>query len=230
MSDLWVPPQDPDPAAVPQEYPPVAQTPGDAVAARLAALGAQAREATASLFDQAGITIAKTLMTISRGLRVEGSLLVTGDLELPNGSIRAENLESPVWIDGAAAGLVYGSVGSSWATYTTLSFTLPEWATQAVVTGIGVVQAQDTITGGLAYLDARIALGLLSPSASYSDFITLPVTTGASVALSSGTPAHTARLTGAAGSVTAAVQLRASHPTAYTSTSVAIAATVMATR
>ncbi|MEN1977065.1 hypothetical protein, partial [Cellulomonas olei] len=61
-------------------------------------------------------------------------------------------------------------------------------------------------------------------------YITLPVTTGASVALSSGTPAHTARLSGVSGTVTAAVQLRASHPPAYTSTSVAIAATVMATR
>lgn len=70
MSGEWTP--------SPQQYPATPQTSSDATASALARIARQAREATASLFSQAGITIAEALMTVSRALRVEGSLTSTG--------------------------------------------------------------------------------------------------------------------------------------------------------
>ncbi len=155
---------------------------------------------------------------------------IISDLEAKDAQI-LDLLATQVATDGGSTGLAFSSIGATWGTYTTRAFTAPTWATHVVITGIGVVQAQDTITGGLAFLDARVALGIGSAGLTISDAITLPVTVGASVALSSGTPAHTATIPIVGGAtVTCGVQLRASHPTAYTSASVSIAATVTFTR
>lgn len=69
---------DPSPAPTAQNFPAAPTSAAGAAASAIAELGRQAREAASGLFAQAGIRIERALMTISRGLRVEGDLESTG--------------------------------------------------------------------------------------------------------------------------------------------------------
>ena len=75
MSDMWSPPSA-------QEYP---ASESDGIKKLIGAVqrtAQTAHEATKSLLRSAGITVAETLMTISRGLRVEGDFESTGNASI----------------------------------------------------------------------------------------------------------------------------------------------------
>jgi len=114
---------------------------------------------------------------------------------------------------GQEAGLVGTSMIAGWQNTASDSIAVPDWATTATVISIGTINALDTTSGGLAYLDVRMAI-----AGSTSSEITLPVTVGVSTAQSSGSLPKVNVLTVVPGSsISVALQVRPSNPAAYTS-------------
>ena len=117
------------------------------------------------------------------------------------------------------------SMVAGWNNVCTSTFTIPAWASKAVVMSVGTFYALDTISGGLAFLDLR-----LSTAGTAGQDITLPVTVGASVAESSGAVAQVQLNTGGAGaSVSVVLQARPSNPAAYTSWKSSVSSVVIYT-
>ncbi|RYV50635.1 hypothetical protein [Pengzhenrongella frigida] len=97
---------------------------------------------------------------------------------------------------------------------------------EAVITTICAVSANDTTTAGVAYLEARARAG-----SSLGQSTILGVTAGASVYVSGGTVAYTEVLALAGGAtVTAGLQLRASNGAAYMSWKAQASTSVVWTR
>lgn len=128
-------------------------------------------------------------------IRIIGSLIVTGDLSVPNGSIDNAALASPVTAGIAAPGWANGWSGSAtWADKAATSIAVPAGFSRALVIAVASV----TTTGSLIRYDIRARIG---GSAGVELQNLVNGTDSSSVA-------HTAHLTGlAGGAITLAAQV-----------------------
>jgi hypothetical protein len=128
-------------------------------------------------------------------IRIIGSLIVTGDLSVPNGSIDNAALANPVTAGVAAPGWANGwSGGASWADKAATSIAVPAGFSQALVIAVASV----TTTGSLIRYDIRARIGG-SVGVELQNLVD---------GTDSSSVAHTAHLTGlAGGAITLAAQV-----------------------
>lgn len=106
---------------------------------RLTDLSRRVNDVSGSILRSAGIAVTETLMTITRGLRVEGTLDVTGDavfsgdLAVPNGSITNDALANPVVVATFRASSSAFAVGTAYTTVVSQAITVPEGFTKCAV-------------------------------------------------------------------------------------------------
>lgn len=197
---------------------------------RIVDQGQRLNDLTGSILRSAGIAVSDVLMTISRGLRVEGTFTSTGtanvggqlnvtgdavfsgDLAVPNGSITNAALQSPVAFDSDKAITPGTSMNllTTEQTFCTISFAVPSGYTRAFVQGqgsVGLVNPTTSVASaaGRVYIDhpnADPAFGARrwQSAAAGSDLAVFPVHAG-DFAVSGG-DVITVRLTVQAGPVT----------------------------
>lgn len=133
---------------------------------RLGDLSRRINDVSGSILRSAGIAVTQTLMTITRGLRVEGTLDVTGDavfsgdLAVPNGSITNDALANPVAPQEFGASAVgWSAPASTWTTVASASLTVPVGFTRAIVYAIGWWRIGVETTTVTAYLNGRVVVG-----------------------------------------------------------------------
>lgn len=134
-------------------------------------------------------------------------------------------IASQVSADGQSVGLLVDSISTGWDDEATTTISVPVWAVHAVVTTIGTVSVQDTVSGGSAFCEARMQI-----AGTAGQSILLPVTAGASVYLSTGTVAFTKVITGFGATINCGLQLKASRGDAYTAGGATTATTIIFTR
>lgn len=109
----------------------------------------------------AGITVSPAGMTVNSSLDVDGTLNVagdavfSGDLSVPNGSIKNAFLESPVVTDRGFSDADGFGLTTTRTTLASFSVTVPAGYTQALVIADGVIFALNP-TASVDYLYARV--------------------------------------------------------------------------
>lgn len=98
-----------------------------------------------------GITTLGAPTTVSGALNVSGPMAVTGTLSLPAGIIDNAALASPVAVDTAQAYLINYAIGTVSTVRATVSFTVPNGFSQALVTSSARAMGYN-VTGGADYL------------------------------------------------------------------------------